>query len=672
MPLLLSGRENLCDRARFTGYDIDGGYAELAVADERFCFPLPPSMSDEGAAPLLCAGLIGYRALRLLGDAERVGLYGFGASAHILCQVAVHQGRRVFAFTREGDEEGQRSPASLGAEWAGASGEAPPEELDGAIVFAPVGALMTAALRVSAKGARIVSAGIHMSDIPSFPYEQLWGERTLGSVANLTRRDGEEFLALAPQVPVRTEVEVHPLEAANEALASIRDGSLNAAAPAVLRVPLDFGRGAVECRRTNKDGHLTGTSSAKEVLVARAAEGRGAGAVVGADVAVEAADRSPPGRGSPCRGRGRRRPPPRRRSRSGSPPARGRSASARPRQSSSGAMPAQPIATSAWPRRQARPKLSATITAGAAPAAARISARMRRAEASGSSGSSATVSASARLELSTPALAQTKPWWVSTISTPRSARSTSRLSLEDQLDQRRLLAEVGGESTRLRARDDRGEAPDPPLGLGDDLLRDDDDVAVARALRGRRSRRRRDIPGSNSGRPSRRAQHLQPAHMPSALAVRRARSALARELAGQGDDVGRRVEVERQRGQLLDREGDARLARGGDVALAAALAEGGLDRRRRGEDEGVGAGAVAVGDDRDVARRDAGEQPVELARVEQRAVAGQEDDALRAVRFGAGDPGQRGRDVPLVGGVGQHLADLAAAATIVWRARARR
>ena len=229
-----SGRENLCDRARFTGYDIDGGYAELAVADERFCFPLPSSMSDEGAAPLLCAGLIGYRALRLLGDAERVGLYGFGASAHILCQVAAHQGRRVFAFTREGDEEGQRFARSLGAEWAGASGEAPPEELDGAIVFAPVGALMTEALRVSAKGARIVSAGIHMSDVPSFPYEQLWGERTLGSVANLTRRDGEEFLALAPQVPIRTEVEVHPLEAASEALASIRDGSLKGAA--VLRI----------------------------------------------------------------------------------------------------------------------------------------------------------------------------------------------------------------------------------------------------------------------------------------------------------------------------------------------------------------------------------------------------------------------------------------------------
>jgi propanol-preferring alcohol dehydrogenase len=229
-----SGRENLCDRARFTGYDADGGFAELAVADERFCFPIPPGLSDERAAPLLCAGLIGYRALRLVGEAERLGLYGFGAAAHILCQVAVHQGRRVFAFTRDGDDEGQDFARALGAVWAGASGEAPPEELDGAIVFAPVGSLMTAALRVSAKGARIVSAGIHMSDIPSFPYEQLWGERTLGSVANLTRQDGEEFLELAPQVPVRTEVKIFPLEQANEALDSIRTGALRGAA--VLRV----------------------------------------------------------------------------------------------------------------------------------------------------------------------------------------------------------------------------------------------------------------------------------------------------------------------------------------------------------------------------------------------------------------------------------------------------
>jgi propanol-preferring alcohol dehydrogenase len=235
-----SGRENLCDRARFTGYDVNGGYAELAVADERFCFPIPEGYPDEQAAPLLCAGLIGYRALRLVGDAERIGFYGFGASAHILCQVAVHQGRRVFAFTREGDEEGQAFARRLGAEWAGSSEEMSPEEIDGAIVFAPIGSLMTTALRASAKGARIISAGIHMSDIPSFPYEQLWGERTLGSVANLTRRDGEEFMELAPLVPVQTEVELHPLEAANEALDSIRDGSLRGAA--VLRV--DPGRGS--------------------------------------------------------------------------------------------------------------------------------------------------------------------------------------------------------------------------------------------------------------------------------------------------------------------------------------------------------------------------------------------------------------------------------------------
>ncbi len=226
----LGGRENLCDRARFTGYDVDGGYAELAVADERFCFPIPVDYSDEQAAPLLCAGLIGYRALRLVGDAERVGFYGFGASAHILCQVAVHQGRRVFAFTREGDEETQAFARQLGAEWAGSSGEAPPEELDGAIVFAAVGALMPAALRASAKGARVISAGIHMSEIPAFPYEILWGERTLGSVANLTRRDGEEFLELAPQVPVRTEVSAYPLAEANQAMADLRTGAFRGAA----------------------------------------------------------------------------------------------------------------------------------------------------------------------------------------------------------------------------------------------------------------------------------------------------------------------------------------------------------------------------------------------------------------------------------------------------------
>jgi alcohol dehydrogenase, propanol-preferring len=225
-----SGRENLCDRARFTGYDIDGGYAEVAVADARFCFPIPDGYPDLQAAPLLCAGLIGYRALRLVGEAERVGFYGFGAAAHILCQVAVHEGRRVFAFTRDGDIDTQAFARELGAEWAGGSGETPPEELDGAIVFAPVGGLMTAALRASAKGARIISAGIHMSDIPSFPYSDLWEERVLGSVANLTRRDGEEFIALAPRVPVQTEVSVYPLEEANQALEDLRAGRFRGAA----------------------------------------------------------------------------------------------------------------------------------------------------------------------------------------------------------------------------------------------------------------------------------------------------------------------------------------------------------------------------------------------------------------------------------------------------------
>ncbi|HEX5712829.1 MAG TPA: zinc-dependent alcohol dehydrogenase family protein [Solirubrobacterales bacterium] len=228
------GRENLCDNARFSGYDLDGGYAELTVADERFCFPLPAEISDEEVAPLLCAGLIGYRALRLVGAAERVGFYGFGASAHILCQLAVHQGRRVFAFTREGDAETQAFARELGAEWAGAATEMPPEELDGAIVFAAAGELMPAALRASAKGARVISAGIHMSEIPSFPYEILWGERTLGSVANLTRADGAEFLALAPQVPVRTEVTTYPLSEANAALEDLRTGRFRGAA--VLRV----------------------------------------------------------------------------------------------------------------------------------------------------------------------------------------------------------------------------------------------------------------------------------------------------------------------------------------------------------------------------------------------------------------------------------------------------
>ena len=224
------GRENLCDRARFTGYDIDGGYAELAVADERFCLPLPEGYADDQAAPLLCAGLIGYRALRLVGEAERIGFYGFGAAAHILCQVAVHEGRRVFAFTRPGDADTQAFATELGAEWAGASDESPPEELDGAIVFAPVGALMPAALRASAKGANVISAGIHMSEIPSFPYEDLWEERTLGSVANLTRADGTAFMDLVRKVPVRTEVRAYPLDDASSALEDLRAGRFRGAA----------------------------------------------------------------------------------------------------------------------------------------------------------------------------------------------------------------------------------------------------------------------------------------------------------------------------------------------------------------------------------------------------------------------------------------------------------
>jgi propanol-preferring alcohol dehydrogenase len=224
-----SGRENLCGRARFTGYDLDGGYAEYTLADARFCFRLPDAYSDLEAAPLLCAGLIGYRALRAAGDAQRLGLYGFGAAAHIVAQVARFEGRRLFAFTRQGDRAAQAFARELGCEWAGGSEETPPEPLDAAILFAPVGALVPLALRAVARGGTVVSAGIHMSDIPAFPYELLWGERVLRSVANLTRHDGVEFLALAPRVPVKTSVTPYPLAAANDALAALRGGQLRGA-----------------------------------------------------------------------------------------------------------------------------------------------------------------------------------------------------------------------------------------------------------------------------------------------------------------------------------------------------------------------------------------------------------------------------------------------------------
>lgn len=229
-----SGRENLCDRARFTGYTLDGGYAEYAVADERYCFSIPDGYPDEQAAPLLCAGLIGYRALRLAAGARRLGFYGFGAAAHILTQVAVWQGRAVYAFTRPGDVEGQAFARSLGAVWAGGSDELPPERLEAALIFAPVGALVTQALRAVEKGGVVVCAGIHMSDIPSFPYALLWEERVVRSVANLTRQDGEEFLQLAPQVPVRTQVQLYPLSEANQALEDLRTGRVRGAAVLVI------------------------------------------------------------------------------------------------------------------------------------------------------------------------------------------------------------------------------------------------------------------------------------------------------------------------------------------------------------------------------------------------------------------------------------------------------
>src|SRR5436305_11182484 len=225
-----SGHENLCDHARFTGYQIDGGYAELTVADQRYCFAIPTEFGDIEAAPLLCAGLIGYRTLRLAGDGERIGIYGFGAAAHIIAQVARHQGRQVFAFTRPGNTAAQHFARSLGAVWAGGSDERPPEPLDAALIFAPVGALVPAALAATRKGGTIVCGGIHMSDIPSFPYRLLWEERVVRSVANLTRRDAEEFLALAPKAGISTATVTYPLAEANRALTDLRNGALQGAA----------------------------------------------------------------------------------------------------------------------------------------------------------------------------------------------------------------------------------------------------------------------------------------------------------------------------------------------------------------------------------------------------------------------------------------------------------
>ena len=229
-----SGRENLCVDGKFTGYDLDGGYAELTVADERFCFPIPDAYTDEHAAPLLCSGLIGYRSLRLAGEGERIGMYGFGSSAHLIIQVAVHRGWEVYALTREGDTEKQEQARSLGATWAGAVGDPEATDLDAAIIFAPAGELVPAALRALAPGGTVVCAGIHMSDIPSFPYEILWHEHSVRSVANLTREDGAEFIALAPQVPVETEIQVYPLAEANSALDDMRHGRVRGTA--VLRI----------------------------------------------------------------------------------------------------------------------------------------------------------------------------------------------------------------------------------------------------------------------------------------------------------------------------------------------------------------------------------------------------------------------------------------------------
>jgi propanol-preferring alcohol dehydrogenase len=225
-----TGRENLCDQARFTGYTLNGGYAEFTLADQQYCFPIPDSCADTEAAPLLCAGLIGYRSLRRTGEARRIGIYGFGAAAHIVTQVARFQGREVYAFTRPGDLAGQEFARSLGAAWAGASNTLPPEKLDAAIIFAPVGELVPLALKAVAKGGTVVCGGIHMSDIPAFPYDLLWEERTVCSVANLTRRDGEKFFTMAPRIPVRTTVQTFPLTEANEALNCLRAGQIRGAA----------------------------------------------------------------------------------------------------------------------------------------------------------------------------------------------------------------------------------------------------------------------------------------------------------------------------------------------------------------------------------------------------------------------------------------------------------
>ena len=239
-----SGRENLCDDAQFTGYTLDGGYAEYALADARYCFALPDAYTDAQAAPLLCAGLIGYRALVAAGDAKRIGIYGFGAAAHIIAQLACWQGREIFAFTRPGDADGQRFARELGAAWAGDSTAAPPQEMDAAIVFAPVGALIPQALRHSARGGTVVCAGIHMSDVPEFPYSILWGERSVRSIANLTRRDGEAFLDLAPKAGIRAQVETFPLASANEALRQLRAGRVRGAAVLVMDEPGTFRHGS--------------------------------------------------------------------------------------------------------------------------------------------------------------------------------------------------------------------------------------------------------------------------------------------------------------------------------------------------------------------------------------------------------------------------------------------
>ena len=626
-----SGRENLCDRARFTGYDIDGGYAELAVADERYCLPIPTGYPDEKAAPLLCAGLIGYRALRLVGDAERIGFYGFGASAHILCQVAVHQGRRVFAFTREGDAEGQ----AFAREPRRRVGRRPrvrrrPRSSTARSSSPRSGELMPAALRASAKGARVISAGIHMSDIPSFPYEILWGERSLGSVANLTRRDGEEFLALAPRRrQIETDVEVHPLSGANEALESIRSGSLRGAAVLVDlsgRGPPAAGRRRAAApgpsssvtKRSRPRTIAAGTPArlvADEVrrrrrLVGDRDLGRLERAAAGVGAAAPVVERGDAGAAD--RDLGLAEPP-------GAAEAVGDDDAYPPRRCGLDLGPDPPggcIGVLGQQRDRARLGQVRAVDPGVGADEAMV----------GLDDQDAALGTQ-----DAPALG------------------------EDQLDQRRVLAERprrGGAPRRPGSPSERRRTRPSAL---ETIFCETTTTSPSRELGARRrSPRRPPCPRRTPAAPRRAGPSL--AH--SAQRPRGAAGAAAAglELAGEGDDVGRGVEVERQRGELLDRVGDPRLAGGGDVAGAAALAEGGPDRARRARGRGRwcrSRGGRGRSPRRSPGRRSAGGR-ARAGRAAGSRRGGGRRTRRRRPRRGL-DAGQGRLDVAGVGGVGDQL-----------------